>query len=208
MPWLRVDMNTIDLRNAEIAVVSGKHVDNLQGLLKGTRNAAWDPGPIDGLGGRRTRAAVVAFQGANSLVQDAIVGPLTWGRLISFADAPVVALAPDPRPKAPAVDATAEFAAVPPQRSLQMLAARVIREIERRHPDEPGADVPVSTEWAVSSTNSTGTIHVRRDNFADDSLGGYEYRITAERAAEGWVIASATRSSICQRGVSPEGLCL
>ncbi|MGI9023750.1 MAG: peptidoglycan-binding domain-containing protein [Acidimicrobiales bacterium] len=53
-------------------------------LLKGTRNSAWDPGPIDGLGGPRTKAAAVAFQGANSLTQDAIVGPLTWGKLIPF----------------------------------------------------------------------------------------------------------------------------
>jgi peptidoglycan hydrolase-like protein with peptidoglycan-binding domain len=84
MSWVTVKMDVIDLRNAQRALVLGRHVDNLQGLLKGTRDPAWDPGPIDGLGGPRTRAAVIAFQGANSLVQDAIVGPLTWGKLIPF----------------------------------------------------------------------------------------------------------------------------
>jgi len=84
MSSVTVNMDFIDLRSAESSLVLGRHVDNLQGLLKGTRNGAWDPGPIDGLGGPRTKAAVTAFQGANSLAQDAIVGPLTWGKLIPF----------------------------------------------------------------------------------------------------------------------------
>ena len=84
MSSVTVNMDFIDLRSAESSLVLGRHVDNLQGLLKGTRNGAWDPGPIDGLGGPRTKAAVIAFQGANSLAQDAIVGPLTWGTLIPF----------------------------------------------------------------------------------------------------------------------------
>ncbi len=84
MSSVTVNMDFVDLRNAQEALVLGRHVDNLQGLLKATRDEAWDPGPIDGLGGPRTKAAVVAFQGANSLAPDAIVGPLTWTSLISF----------------------------------------------------------------------------------------------------------------------------
>jgi peptidoglycan hydrolase-like protein with peptidoglycan-binding domain len=84
MASVTVDMDRIDLRNAQNVIVRGRHVDNLQGLLKGTRNPAWDPGPVDGLGGPRTREAVVAFQGENSLAQDAIVGPRTWAKLIPF----------------------------------------------------------------------------------------------------------------------------
>lgn len=84
MASVSVNMDQLDLREAESVLVTGRHVDNLQGLLIGTRRADWDPGPIDGLGGPRTRAAVLAFQGANSLAQDAIVGPRTWGALIRF----------------------------------------------------------------------------------------------------------------------------
>jgi len=84
MSSVTVNMDFIDLRNAQSGLVLGRHVDNLQGLLKGTQDPAWDPGPIDGLGGARTKAAVIAFQGGNSLAQDAIVGPLTWGKLIPF----------------------------------------------------------------------------------------------------------------------------
>jgi len=84
MSSVTVNMDFIDLRNPDRTLVLGRHVDNLQGLLKAGRNPAWDPGPIDGRGGARTKAAVLAFQGANSLDQDAIVGPLTWGTLIPF----------------------------------------------------------------------------------------------------------------------------
>ena len=84
MSSVMVNMDFIDLRSADRSFVLGRHVDNLQGLLKGTRNREWDPGPIDGVGGPRTKAAVIAFQGANSLAPDAIVGPLTWAELIAF----------------------------------------------------------------------------------------------------------------------------
>jgi peptidoglycan hydrolase-like protein with peptidoglycan-binding domain len=201
VPWLRVEMHTIDLRNAQTAVVQGRHVDNLQGLLAGTRNTAWDPGPIDGVGGPRTRSAVLAFQSTNSLVPDAIVGPLTWGRLISFANAPVTALPPDNRPKTPTIDATGDFAGIGPQPSLAHLAARVIAEVERRHPDT-GGDVPMTTEWAVNTGGATGTIFVRRDSFPDDSVAGVEYTVSAQQSGSQWAIASAKKSTICWRGVS------
>ena len=64
MSSVSVKMDLVDLRNAQNAIVLGRHVDNLQGLLKATRDPNWDPGPIDGLGGLPTKAAVVAFQGA------------------------------------------------------------------------------------------------------------------------------------------------
>ncbi len=84
MASVTVDMDVINLTNAASALVTGRHVDNLQGLLKGTRNATWDPGPVDGLGGSRTRTAVLAFQRDNALVQDGIVGARTWSALIPF----------------------------------------------------------------------------------------------------------------------------
>lgn len=83
MARLTVDMDTIDLRDAD-DVVRGRHVDNLQGLLKATRVPQWDPGAVDGLGGARTRESVRAFQVSNQLAPDMIVGPLTWGRLIPY----------------------------------------------------------------------------------------------------------------------------
>lgn len=85
MVQVTVTMDTLDLRGAEGRPVQGRHVDNLQGLLTGARSPAFDPGPIDGLAGARTRAAVVAFQSANGLAADAVVGPATWRALIAFA---------------------------------------------------------------------------------------------------------------------------
>lgn len=44
----------------------------------------FNPGAIDSVWGRRTEAAVIAFQLANGLVADGIVGPITW--LALFGD--------------------------------------------------------------------------------------------------------------------------
>lgn len=38
----------------------------------------YDPGPVDGLNGLKTRAALVAFQRAAGLYPDGIAGPKTW----------------------------------------------------------------------------------------------------------------------------------
>lgn len=56
----------------------GEDVRHAQHLLQ---LGGHDPGPVDGIFGPRTDAAVRSFQGANDLVQDGIVGPKTWAKL-------------------------------------------------------------------------------------------------------------------------------
>ncbi len=65
----------------------------LQTALKA---AGFDPGPLDGAFGPRTRAAVVAFQARHGLVQDGIPGPATQTALTapSHAAAPTAGLVP------------------------------------------------------------------------------------------------------------------
>jgi len=65
---------------------TGPSVRELQTLL---RNAGFDPGPIDGDFGPRTEEAVKAFQKSKGLVQDGIVGILTWTALGVNCSAPV-----------------------------------------------------------------------------------------------------------------------
>ena len=57
---------------------SGDDVRRLQELL---RAAGYDPGPVDGIFGSATQAAVVAFQRAERLSPDGFAGPLTIAAL-------------------------------------------------------------------------------------------------------------------------------
>jgi peptidoglycan hydrolase-like protein with peptidoglycan-binding domain len=50
-------------------------------LQQALTTAGYDPGPADGTFGRRTEAAVVAFQEANGLSVDGRVGPETASAL-------------------------------------------------------------------------------------------------------------------------------
>lgn len=52
-------------------------------LQQALSSAGYDPGPVDGTFGRRTEAAVVAFQQDNGLSADGVVGPETTSALNS-----------------------------------------------------------------------------------------------------------------------------
>ena len=57
----------------------GDAVRKLQELLNALD---YDCGSVDGIFGSKTKAAVLAFQKANGLAADGIVGSLTWGKLV------------------------------------------------------------------------------------------------------------------------------
>ena len=202
MVTVTVDMEVIDLREARTNLVTGSHIDNLQGLLKGTRNPAWDPGPIDGLAGSRTRAAVVAYQEDNTLEPDAIVGPLTWGELIAASLSLAVGLPPDERPRTEPVDAFQEFTGLAPQLSFEGLVGEVVAEIERRNPQPEPVEGPSGTQVAWGHSDEERIILARRGTLGDDSVAGTEYTVGAQQTVDGWRISSATKVTICWRGVS------
>jgi peptidoglycan hydrolase-like protein with peptidoglycan-binding domain len=79
----------------------GPAVTDLQNRLKA---AGFNPGASDGVFGPRTKAAVVAFQRAQGITVDGIVGPQTWGRL-NRTGGPT---APTPTPPAQGGRGTAE----------------------------------------------------------------------------------------------------
>ncbi len=56
----------------------GEDVETLQEMLAAE---GFDPGPVDGIFGRLTLAAVTGYQQAMVLLVDGIVGPQTWGSL-------------------------------------------------------------------------------------------------------------------------------
>jgi len=54
---------------------------NVRDIQQALADAGYDPGPIDGIRGRKTIEAIKAFQEANGLTPDGIVGPLTIAKL-------------------------------------------------------------------------------------------------------------------------------
>jgi peptidoglycan hydrolase-like protein with peptidoglycan-binding domain len=90
MAQVLVTMKTIDLRKAEQQPVTGEDVKTLQALLNlfltagdvGEDGTPIPPLTVDGTAGGKTKQATLAFQTAAHLATDAIVGPLTWGKLI------------------------------------------------------------------------------------------------------------------------------
>ncbi len=63
---------------SDILRVSGVTATQLQ---KALHRAGYDPGPIDGRVGKKTRSAVKAFQRRQNLKADGIVGERTWSAL-------------------------------------------------------------------------------------------------------------------------------
>lgn len=60
---------------------SGSRGEAVERLQQALTNLGFDPGSIDGVFGRRTRAAVIAFQTSRALQVDGVVGPKTWAAL-------------------------------------------------------------------------------------------------------------------------------
>ena len=90
MAQIVVSLRTIDLRKAELQSVAGEDVKTLQALLNlfltagdvGEDGSPILPLTLDGTAGVKTKQAVLAFQTAAHLATDAVVGPLTWRKLI------------------------------------------------------------------------------------------------------------------------------
>jgi uncharacterized protein (TIGR02594 family) len=60
--------------------------DSIRRIQQALKDKGFDPGPVDGVWGRATSAAVKAFQAQQGLVADGVVGPKTTAAL--FAGAP------------------------------------------------------------------------------------------------------------------------
>jgi uncharacterized protein (TIGR02594 family) len=54
---------------------------NVRDIQAALQAAGFNPGPVDGVRGRQTIAAIKAFQASNGLTADGIIGPQTAGKL-------------------------------------------------------------------------------------------------------------------------------
>lgn len=54
-------------------------------IQRDLKQAGYDPGPIDGKMGPKTRTAIKAFQKDHHLKADGVVGPKTWAKLSTYS---------------------------------------------------------------------------------------------------------------------------
>ena len=66
---------------AQPTVYSGSRGESVKTLQAQLNAKGFNAGSVDGIFGKNTRAAVIAFQKANGLAADGIVGKLTWAKL-------------------------------------------------------------------------------------------------------------------------------
>jgi len=66
---------------AQPTVYSGSRGESVKTLQERLNAKGFNAGSVDGIFGKNTRAAVMAFQKANGLAADGIVGKLTWAKL-------------------------------------------------------------------------------------------------------------------------------
>ncbi len=69
------------------ASLAKKHIrvnTSVKSVQLALKNAGFNPGPIDGVCGERTIAAIRAFQAKEGLRQDGIVGSQTWAKLSAY----------------------------------------------------------------------------------------------------------------------------
>ena len=69
---------------APAALLPTEESARVREIQKALQAAGFDPGPIDGHLGQKTRTAIRDFQTAQGLEPDGKVGPKTWSRLESF----------------------------------------------------------------------------------------------------------------------------
>ena len=87
LTWAKLYDTTAALPAASTAagtqpmVYRGSRGDAVRKLQELLNKKGFDCGAVDGIFGSKTYAAVMAFQKANGLSADGIVGPLTWGKL-------------------------------------------------------------------------------------------------------------------------------
>lgn len=74
------DVQPVPERPTVKSGMKGAVVEELQRRLS---DNGFDPGPVDGVFGSKTTAALVAFQRAHDLDADAICGPKTWAALLT-----------------------------------------------------------------------------------------------------------------------------
>lgn len=103
-----VDVNLFEVSAAGTA---GSKVKDLQSLLK---KRGFDPGPIDGIFGNGTKAAVLKFQKSKGLTEDGIANLKTWTALFTkfeLSVPPTPEPTPEPIPE-PTPQPTLDFIAI------------------------------------------------------------------------------------------------
>ena len=73
-----------DVSESQAALASPDNSVHIKDIQTALKNAGFDPGPVDGTMGRKTKKAVRDFQAAGGLKVDGKVGPKTWAAMAKY----------------------------------------------------------------------------------------------------------------------------
>ncbi len=148
---------------------TGSQVKQLQQELKA---AGCNPGPLDGVFGPKTLAAVRSYQAKHNLGVDGLVGPQTWKALMTDSFEPGKSTPAKPTtPTTPSGPAKGTNAATEAEKYL----GKTESQLEAAGVTQKGVDTSLCCANFVSSMlKKTGAI-----NFHDNTVNGLSNKLTA-----------------------------
>ncbi len=138
--------------------------------------AGFSPGPVDGVFGPKTNAAVVAFQRARGLEVDGIVGPKTWGALLRGGaqppprPAPVTPVGNLPRSGNAFIDSVAAGAVASDRKYGVPASVTIAQAILESGWGRSGLTRSANNLFGIKGTGPAGSVRVQTQEYVN---GGY-----------------------------------
>lgn len=173
----------------------GSKGDDVYGLQTLLESAGFSPGTIDGDFGKKTEAALRAYQEANSLKVDGLAGPKTFASFVQTPQAPAAT-------PSPVVSVAQTSNGLVPGQGLRLASGKTIAA--GVYPASGGRQVRVSDDGSGNARIEPvrgpgaipGVLDPSREMNADTMAGGFIRRVTPAIVQEGLAAAPGVANEL------------